>query len=805
MKKWFIKFKRDPKGAVSLFFILITAVVFAFNAILIDYARILAVEQQTEYALQSAVRSSLAGHSSALRNYGLFGIEESEAQSIFDEVITANLEIEPDDEYFDYIQPNVEDYSLTASRPLADIDILEHQILEEMKYKAPVEIAINLIDNFSFLAEAMKTTSEFIDIAEAVQKPFENREELLDKSEDFLNGGEEREIGINDRLESFTNSMNSTDYSDYPRVNHFSDIVYHFQTYLDAPEKIEDLEEENERLQEINEELEAENEQLEEDITRLEEEIEELEEEIEDYDDDSEEELEDLEEDLEDLEDELEEAEETLAENETIIATNEATIEANETDIEREQQDLNAFKQNAESKAGELYTSADGIIEDLEEISNSIEIAKEENQKIIDAIEEAEEASNENYRDAIEIDGDTPTDTSEIDEAVEKMREDMEKVKEYPYEPEYFDQIKEPIDEALELFDGVLDSIRPVKNNIDSVTKESLDDRFSELTASGDGAKQSTTEGTDQLVDDRKDFDQDEDIEEENREEAESSNSEIFDLLTSIEDLITEDVYEELSDILATYESYAEESTGAEIDFGGDSSGSAKDAMGLLNTLFRDLGDALVNARDKLYVNEYILMYFESAKPTSPIANPDNFKFANRQVEYVVYGLHQPGANYAAALAQLFAIRFAVNFIDAFADPLVRAATHPLAVFFAALRYSLTNSLMNVNLLGTGDSVPLMENMLGVSLAFNYHDYLRLFLFMNPATDARYTRIAAVIEHDTGEKLTEQMTYVEGQASSSKELLFVPEIANMLNYTGVLPGTVEGNKFIFEREAHFSY
>ncbi|NLJ19346.1 MAG: hypothetical protein GX355_10870, partial [Globicatella sulfidifaciens] len=55
MKKWFYRIKQDPKGSVSLFFILITAVVFAFNAVLIDYARILAVEQQTEYALQSAV------------------------------------------------------------------------------------------------------------------------------------------------------------------------------------------------------------------------------------------------------------------------------------------------------------------------------------------------------------------------------------------------------------------------------------------------------------------------------------------------------------------------------------------------------------------------------------------------------------------------------------------------------------------------------------------------------------------------------------------------------------------------------
>ena len=53
--------------------------------------------------------------------------------------------------------------------------------------------------------------------------------------------------------------------------------------------------------------------------------------------------------------------------------------------------------------------------------------------------------------------------------------------------------------------------------------------------------------------------------------------------------------------------------------------------------------------------------------------------------------------------------------------------------------------------------------------------------------------------------MTEQMTYVEGNLSTSKRLLFVPEIARMISYTSVLNGVVEGNKFEFDRNAHFSY
>lgn len=806
MKKWFSKLKQDRKGSVSLFFILITAIVFAFNAVLIDYARILAVEQQTEYALQSATRSALAGYSNALRKYGLFAIESGEAETIFNKVITENLEIDTDERFFNYVQPTVESYSLNASRPLVEIDILEHQILEEMKYKAPVEIVLNLIDNFSFLADAMKSASEFIDIAEAVQEPFENREALLDKSETFLNGDEEEEeIGMNDRLESFNNNMNSTDYSTYPAVNYFSDIVYHFQKYLDTTERIEQLETENEELTKANEELATAIEELKEKKTQLEKDIEGLEETIAELEEDvSEEERTELEEQLEELEEELKETEEEINNKELQKLGNESTIETNQEKIEEEKSNMASFKENAEDKATEMYNLADGIIRDLEEISNSIEIAKVENQKIIDAIATAEAQANENYGDAMAVEGDSP-DTSNIDEAVQKMQEEMEKVKDYPYEPEYFDQIKEPIDDALESFDGVLDDLRPIKNSIDSVSKSSMDYRFNQVKSSGDSAGQSTSEGTDQLVDERKDFDQDVDAEEENLIEAEKSNSEIFDLLKSIEGLINEEVYDELAAILAEYDAYAEAASGAEIDFSDDSSGSAKDAMGLLDTLFRDLGDALLNARDKLYVNEYILMYFESAKPKAPFTNPDNFKFENRQVEYIIYGLHEPGANYAAALAQLFAIRFAINFIDAFADPMVRAATHPLAVFVAALRYALFTSLENVKSLASGDAVPLMDKMIGRNPSFNYHDYLRLFLFMNPGTDARFRRISAVIEHDTGKKMTEQMTYVEGEVKSSKQLLFVPEIARMISYTGALNGVVEGNRFEFERNAHLSY
>ena len=68
-----------------------------------------------------------------------------------------------------------------------------------------------------------------------------------------------------------------------------------------------------------------------------------------------------------------------------------------------------------------------------------------------------------------------------------------------------------------------------------------------------------------------------------------------------------------------------------------------------------------------------------------------------------------------------------------------------------------------------------------------------------------FRQVAAVIEQDTGKKMTEQMTYVEGNLSTSKQPLFEPDIPRMISYTGALNGVVDGNEFQFDRNTHIAY
>src|SRR5699024_2591781 len=125
MRRFFYKLKHDTKGAVSIFFVLIIAAVFFFHAVLIDYARILAVEQQSEYALQSSVRSALAGYDNDLREYGLFGIDDSTHKANFEEIVKANMEPTSNPDAFTFIDPKIENVSVDFSRPLANPKILE--------------------------------------------------------------------------------------------------------------------------------------------------------------------------------------------------------------------------------------------------------------------------------------------------------------------------------------------------------------------------------------------------------------------------------------------------------------------------------------------------------------------------------------------------------------------------------------------------------------------------------------------------------------------------------------------------------
>ena len=97
-------------------------------------------------------------------------------------------------------------------------------------------------------------------------------------------------------------------------------------------------------------------------------------------------------------------------------------------------------------------------------------------------------------------------------------------------------------------------------------------------------------------------------------------------------------------------------------------------------------------------------------------------------MEYILYGHHAPGINYANALLELSATRFAFNFISSFSQPQVQAVVLPLPKFLAAVGWSFTQTVEDITKLTKGEEVPLLHMNRVRSFATDYKFYLRLFL-----------------------------------------------------------------------------
>jgi len=117
-----------------------------------------------------------------------------------------------------------------------------------------------------------------------------------------------------------------------------------------------------------------------------------------------------------------------------------------------------------------------------------------------------------------------------------------------------------------------------------------------------------------------------------------------------------------------------------------------EDAMSIVDAIFASVGHILLNARDEIYVNEYILTKFKHHDFSKE--GTEKYLLENNEVEFIMYDLSTPGANYAAAMTELFAFRFAVNFIEAFTENSVRA--YGKFMWIAALVYALENTIEDI-------------------------------------------------------------------------------------------------------------
>ncbi|WJH34056.1 hypothetical protein N6H14_29535 [Paenibacillus sp. CC-CFT747] len=177
------------KGSVSVYLIMILVPVFFFHAVLIDLIRIKLAERETETAVKAGARSLLSEYDSSLRPYGLFGRDrDQEAMlALFTEVFHNNLSTPADT--FSYLGNKASDgegYRVKDLYTLANQEVFRSQVLQDMKYRAPVEFGLEFVDKFkkNGVDKNLAAASDFSENAAKLQAKADAVDEALDQAWD---------------------------------------------------------------------------------------------------------------------------------------------------------------------------------------------------------------------------------------------------------------------------------------------------------------------------------------------------------------------------------------------------------------------------------------------------------------------------------------------------------------------------------------------------------------------------------------------------------------------------------------------
>ncbi|WP_026906277.1 hypothetical protein [Paucisalibacillus globulus] len=190
MMKKFKGFWIKDSGAVSVYAIIIILPIFILNALLIDSLRIISAERKIENAMDAALRSTLAQFHSDLAAVGLFAYGGDGASSDFQNYVTKQIPNPADLSGFQNLSnPLVvsTNASFNTSRNLVDNDVFRHQVLESMKYQAPVQLGADLVGLF--------TGGKGVTIEE-----IEKTEELVEKYEEIINLMRKRNAQIDEAI-----------------------------------------------------------------------------------------------------------------------------------------------------------------------------------------------------------------------------------------------------------------------------------------------------------------------------------------------------------------------------------------------------------------------------------------------------------------------------------------------------------------------------------------------------------------------------------------------------------------------------
>lgn len=236
---------RNQRGAVSIFLLLLFLAIFFFHAVFIDYARVLVAMKQSEANLKQGTRSVMSAYDVVLKElYGLYGTTEKDQEAMLLELLQLNTPSKP--VFFNVLDFEYDEESIEVAfeRSLGEAAVFEQQILEEMKYKAPIDFTLKLIDKMSPISIALGEASSTLKALQDMQELYEEREQLL---RDMLSKQQE----AYERIHSDMYELMTTQETIYSQYSSYVSAVEEYNALLFSGFDPEDEEGRQDRLERL--------------------------------------------------------------------------------------------------------------------------------------------------------------------------------------------------------------------------------------------------------------------------------------------------------------------------------------------------------------------------------------------------------------------------------------------------------------------------------------------------------------------------------------------------------------------------
>ncbi len=774
-------------GSVSLYLIAITAAVFLFMAVLIDYARIAAFERHAETSAYAAARSMLSAYDETLyARYGLFGRGGTDGAEIAARVLESNAAASGRSGAFKLLDIRVEDVHVQTEEMLGRHPILKRQILEEMKYKAPIDLAIEVAGKFRSLSGTMDDATRTVNQLEELRKLYDARQRHLLAALRYQQDAAAAVSG------SGVDAMIPAVAGGQPADDTAAGVAAEYPTYVGWVEE--------DRMRAA-----AEAEAADEDKNENE------------------------------NENENEGEAEAEAEAEDEGPLHEADIAAYEASA---RSTAYGIRQAASSGSGQHA----GFIQSAMSELDAAESLNARMAAVVQSVSSDGAASSNSGHGKLAkskpaaIGSGGQPDIAAGSSEMGSLRAEADRL---VLAASWFQLYRNEMaaqGAAAAALDGSAAAFQTIVSNAladpSAGRAQPLSSQAGSLAAvyrqyagsylgtapvlaarersirEGEAADAERTklekQASAKLGDARKLLGQ------LSAQPAASESVESYRRLQVLYDR-NRALNRAVEGAVDAEEEEAADADSIEGDSSGDSGSYAEQSMNRSDGMFGFVADALGGVRDELYLNEYAVHRFAAFQPQNLSAvatggTPPGEQLAqsvslhNQEVEYVIYGIHDPASNLAAAFGEIFALRVAIRTMEGLIEK--RPLGHPLVVLAAAVLHGIEKAIEDMLSLVQKGSTPLSKYA-PVDIA--YRDYLRLFLFLHGSEQAKLSRIAALIEHHTGYDLHAVPTALAGEFDTSMNLWFLPGIGKAIARSGILRGKVDEGRYGTTRTVVWSY